>query len=103
MRRQPLNQFRIVLATHALLPGGVLPDGPSIVASRPRRLADPSFLSERGARPEDGCQSCDPVRLQHRRAGRQGGGALSESRPRLFCRARGLIHWAVDDAPPRWP
>ena len=107
LRRQPLNQFRVVhLATHALLPGELsCLTEPSIVASPPAGSpsADPSFL--KASEVLDLKMDADLVILSACNTGGPGGEGGGEAlsglaRAFFYAGARGLMvtHWAVDDA-----
>jgi CHAT domain-containing protein len=107
LRRQPLNQFRVVhLATHALLPGELsCLTEPSIVASPPAGVpsADPAFL--KASEVLDLKMDADLVILSACNTGGPGGEGGGEAlsglaRAFFYAGARGLMvtHWAVDDA-----
>jgi CHAT domain-containing protein len=107
LRRQPLNQFRVVhLATHALLPGELsCLTEPSIVASPPSGApsADPAFL--KASEVLDLKMDADLVILSACNTGGPGGEGGGEAlsglaRAFFYAGARGLMvtHWAVDDA-----
>lgn len=107
MRRQPLNQFRVVhLATHALLPGELsCLTEPSIVASPPAGAASADAAFLKASEVLDLKMDADLVILSACNtggAGGEGGGeALSGlARAFFYAGARGLMvtHWAVDDA-----
>nr|WP_255569406.1 CHAT domain-containing protein [Neoroseomonas alba] len=107
LKRQPLNQFRVVhLATHALLPGELsCLTEPSIVASPPAGAAsaDASFL--KASEVLDLKMDADLVILSACNTGGPGGEGGGEAlsglaRAFFYAGARGLMvtHWAVDDA-----